>query len=272
MKQKPKLAIHELHDGGGLPVVLLHPFPVDSRSWGPVAKELPFGIRAIAVDLPGFGKSEIGGLAPSIDLVADAVYEALTDYGLGNAIVVGWSMGGYVALALAERHPNFVSGLGLVGSKATADSPDAAANRLRLARDVEMAQSVDPIMALVSQVVSDTTMSRRRQLFSQIEAWMRNQSPAGVAWAQRAMARRPDRMHVLEHFRGPVAVIVGHDDRVSPVAHAQQMAGRAAAGSLYVIPGSAHYVALEDPKAVAEAITLLHGAVVPQSRLSATRR
>ncbi|MCL1800620.1 MAG: alpha/beta hydrolase [Promicromonosporaceae bacterium] len=266
MKPKLNLALHELHDGSGMPVVLLHPFPVDSRAWVPMANALPPGIRVIAVDLPGFGKSDLGGLAPSIDLAADAVYDSLTAYGIGNAIVIGWSMGGYVALALAERHPGFVAGLGLVGSRAGADSADMAANRLRLAREVEMAQSVQPISALVSQVMSPRTLEERRQLFSTIEAWMRSQLPAGVAWAQRAMARRPDRTHVLKNFDGPVTIIMGQEDRMNTVQNAKEMAQAAKHGYLTIVPGAAHFVAIEDPQAVAQAIAKFHNVVAPHTR------
>ena len=270
MRSTPTLAIHELHDGGGVPVVLLHPFPFDSRIWAPMANSLPFGVRAIAVDLPGFGKSDLGALAPSVDLAADAVYETLTAHGVGNAVVVGWSMGGYVALALAERHPGFVSGLGLVGSKAQADDEATVANRARIAREVEMGQSVQPVMALLGQILGPTSLARRRALLPTVEAWIRSQHPAAVVWAQRAMARRPDRTHVIENFPGPVAIIVGSEDHLSPVEHSQAMHQHAKNGSLTIVPEASHLLAIEDPKAVAAAITVLHSQVVPHGRKPAT--
>ena len=266
MNSTPTLAIHELHDGGGVPVVLLHPFPFDSRIWAPMAKALPFGIRAIAVDLPGFGKSDLGALAPSVDLAADAVYESLVAHGVGNAIVVGWSMGGYVALALAERHPGFVSGLGLVGSKSQADDEATVANRMRVAREVEMGQSVQPVMALLGQILGPTSLARRRALLPTIEAWIRSQHPSGIVWAQRAMARRPDRSHVIEAFPGPVAIISGTEDHLSPTEFSHEMHQRARHGSLTLVPEASHLVAIEDPQAVATAIAQLHAAVVPHGR------
>jgi len=270
MNSTPTLAIHELHDGGGVPVVLLHPFPFDSRIWTQMANSLPWGIRAIAVDLPGFGKSSLGALAPSIDLAADAVYESLTAYGVGNAIVIGWSMGGYVALALAERHPGFVSGLGLVGSKANADDENTVANRMRIAREVEMGQTVQPVMALLGQILGPTSLARRRALLPTVEAWIRSQHPAGVVWAQRAMARRPDRTHVLQSFTGPIAIIAGAEDHLSPVEFAKKMHTHVRHGSLTVVPEASHLLAIEDPKAVANAISNLHSQVVPRGRNTPT--
>lgn len=259
----PDLAIQELHPGGGTPVVLLHPFPLDSRSWGPVAKELDWGVRAIAVDLPGFGKSYVRGLAPSIDLAADAVYQTLISHGVGNAIVVGWSFGGYVALALAERHPAFVVGLGLVCSKASADPPKQAENRRRIARDLEMQQTLQPISPWLSQAAGRTTMTQRRQLIPTVEGWLQSQHPMGVAWAQKAMARRPDRKQVVYNFPGPFAVISGTEDILVPEGEAEELARGARNGAHTVIAGADHLAPLEEPKQVARAISMLHAQVVP---------
>jgi len=259
----PELAITELHAGGGTPVVLLHPFPLDSRAWGPMAKELDWGVRAIAVDLPGFGKSYVRGLAPSIDLAADAVYQSLINHGVGNAIVVGWSFGGYVALALAERHPSFVVGLGLVCSKASADPPKQQENRRRIARDLEIQQSLQPISPWLSQAVGTTTLAQRRQLIPTVEGWLQSQHPMGVAWAQKAMARRPDRKQVVFNFPGPFAVVSGLEDKLVPDGEAEELAKGARNGAHTVIPGVDHLAPLEEPKAVARAISLLHAQVVP---------
>lgn len=266
MTPNPTLALHEMHDGGGMPLVLLHPFPLDSRVWKPMAEKLPFGVRAIAVDLPGAGRSDIGGLAPSLDLAADAIHRSLLAHGVGNAVVVGMSMGGYAALALARRHPEFVAGLGLVDTRMTADTPGAAANRQRLAHDIEMEQSVHPIMAIVATLIGTTSLEKRRQLLPIIEAWIRGQLPAGVAWSLRAMARRPDQTDTLRAFPGPVAVIVGDEDKLSPVPEAEAMAAAAPHGTLTVIPRVGHLSALEDPAAVAAALSALHANVVPHRR------
>jgi len=83
------------------------------------------------------------------------------------------------------------------------------------------------------------------------------QRPSGVAWSQRAMASRPDRTEVLAGFEGPVVVVVGEDDTVTPLDGAQLMADAAPDATLVVVPGAGHLSAVEAPGAVAEALAEL---------------
>ncbi|WP_166849573.1 alpha/beta fold hydrolase [Isoptericola sp. BMS4] len=259
------LATYPLHDGGGTPLVLLHAFPLDHRMWAAAARALPPGVRAIGVDLPGQGHSELSGMRARLEDVADAVYGTLRDQGEGNGVVVGLSMGGYVALALAERHPGFVVGLGLVDTKSTADTDQARANRLRVADAVTGSQTIDPVLSMPSTLLGPTSAAERRELFPQLEAWIRAQSPTGVAWAQRAMAARPDRTEVLRSFRGPVAVVVGAEDTVTTPDDARHMAEAAKDAALTVVPRVGHLSAVEDPSSVAAALGLLHRRVAEQA-------
>ncbi len=266
MTPLPKLALHELHDGGGVPIVLIHAFPFDHRMWVPAAEALPETVRAVAVDLPGQGYSEFGSIPPRLDLVADAVYQTLQAVGIANAIVVGASMGGYVALGVAERHPGFVSGLGLVDTKSTADTAQARANRLRIAREMEMGQSLQPVLAMPGQLLGATSLKTRRHLLPTLDAWVHGQAPRGLAWALRMMAGRADRTHVLAQFGGPAAIVVGEEDQVTPLTDAEHMLAAAADGALTVVPGAGHLSALETPREVAAALALLHRRAVSRRR------
>jgi pimeloyl-ACP methyl ester carboxylesterase len=258
MTSTPALATYVLRDGAGIPVVLLHGFPLDHRMWAAAAAALPEGVRALGIDLPGQGHSDLGNLPESLDDAAEAVYRTLRDQGEGNAVVVGLSLGGYVALALAERHPGFVSGLGLVDTKSTADTEEARARRLHIADAVVSSQTLDPVFGMPAALLGPTSVQGRRSLFPALEAWIRGQSPRGIAWAQRAMAARPDRTDVLKRYDGPVSVVVGAEDQITPLSEAEHMVQAARDGALTVVPGVGHLSAVEDPASVAAAIALLH--------------
>jgi pimeloyl-ACP methyl ester carboxylesterase len=243
-----------------LPVVLLHAFPLDSRMWDDVAPLVPGPRNVLAVDLPGLGGSAgPWPSAPSLDDAADAVAQTLAAVDITRAIVVGLSMGGYVALALLDRHPGLIAGLGLLDTRSTADDDAARANRLRMAGELESSGTVDAVRPMARSLLGETSRTLRPELADRIDVLIDQQTPAGVAWSQRAMAARPDRTDALRRFVGPALVLVGDEDVAAPVAAAEHMVAALAAPHLVVVPHAGHLTAIEDPGAVAAAIGDLAG-------------
>lgn len=246
--------LHTLRPGddGRTPLVLLHAFPVDSRMWTAVAPLITTGTPVLAVDLPGMGTAPLPDGEPSVEAAADAVAAVLP----GPAVIAGLSMGGYVALALAERRPELVRALGLLDTKAVADTGEAAANRSRIADEAERGGTVDPVRPMASALLGETTRATRPELAEQVAEWIDAQSPAGVAWSQRAMAARPDRTAVLRHWSAPALVLVGAEDGPTPPEQAAAMAGELGIEPV-VVPAAGHLTAVEQPAAVADALNAL---------------
>ena len=245
----------------GAPVLLLlHGFPLDHRMWDEVAQALPDDLAVLAPDLPGLGRSGLAGLGEaSLEAAADAVAVAVRDSGVTSAVVAGLSMGGYVALALAERHPELVAGLALVDTKSTPDDNVARTNRLRLADEVEAAGAVDALRAMSVTLLGETSRATRADLIARLEGWIVEQPPIGVAWSQRAMAARVDRTAVLRTFTGPATVVVGAEDQLTPVSAAEHMVAALTDPVFVTVPGAGHMSAVERPLAVAHALAdLIH--------------
>lgn len=251
------ITIRAAADEAAIPLVLLHAFPLDSRMWVRAGTRVPGPGAVHAVDLPGAPGRTEGLPDPSIDASADLVADELAAAGVHRAVVAGLSMGGYVALGLAQRHPGLVAGLGLVDTKSVADTPEAAANRRARADRLEAAGTVDEVIPDIDVLLGETTRTARPDVRFEVLGWIRDQVPAGLAWAQRAMAARPDRTGVLRTFGGPVTVIVGDEDGVTPVAQAQAMADAAAGARLVVVRSVGHLSAVEDPDTVAAALAEL---------------
>lgn len=260
------LAFNPVRGGTGVPLVLVHAFPVDSRMWDQVIEHLPQDLSVYTVDLPGLGASPAPddvarGMGfdsvPTLDLAAQAIADLVRSEGVDRAVFVGLSMGGYVVLALLENTPELVAGIGLFDTKTTADPQDGRLNRLRIADQVERDGDVRAVLGMATTVVGASTRSESPQVVDRLRGWIGEQSPAGVAWAQRAMAARPDRGAVLSRFGGPVSVLVGAEDELSPVAGSRLMAQSAQDGSFEVIPGVGHMTAVEAPARVAAAIAAL---------------
>jgi pimeloyl-ACP methyl ester carboxylesterase len=239
--------------GSGPPLVLLHAFPLSSRMWQAQLDDLPgsdgSGARVLAVDLRGFGGTELGDDEPSIDLLADDVALLLDRAGVDRAVVGGLSMGGYVAMAMARRHPERLSGLLLADTKATADSAQARENRERIATAVLARDSVGLLLdeQVPSPLLGGTTAREKPRVVERLRAMVAQATPAAVAWAQRAMAARPDSMAALAELTVPALVLVGEEDTVTPLADAEAMAAALRDAVLTVVPGVGHLSALEAP-------------------------
>lgn len=262
------LTLHTYRTGppAELPLVLLHGFPLDHRMWDDVAGLL-LGERTVAApDLPGVGASPSGadvaaavGAPPeaSIATIADAVAATLRAAGIERAVVAGLSMGGYVAMALVERHPGLVAGLALLDTKSTPDDDAARANRLRIAAAVLADGAVDAVLGMSRALLGATSLREHPDLIERLGNWIADQGPDGVAWSQRAMAARPDRTAALAGFTGPALVLVGAEDEVTPLAAAQHLAAALASAELVVVPRSGHLTSIENPEPVAAALDAL---------------
>lgn len=125
------LAVHADQPVEGVPLVLLHAFPLDSSMWSPVLPALR-GIPVVTIDAPGFGDApprEHAGL----EEYAHDVVVAVRELGHDQAVIAGLSMGGYVAMAVAEATPGVLAGIGLLSTKAAADAEPAREKRLAMA-------------------------------------------------------------------------------------------------------------------------------------------
>lgn len=229
--------------GSGIPVVLLHAFPLSSALFDALG-ELP-GYRLVLPDLRGFGASPLGGDEPSLAAMADDVVALLDRMDLATAVVGGVSMGGYVTMELMRQAPQRLGGVVLIDTKAQADQPAARDGRLVMARDV-LTEGRAVLEPMIHLLLGETSRSSRPGVVSTVSAWLDDADPRSVAWAQRAMAARPESFATLADASLPGAVVVGEEDWLSPPAQAWAMAERLGTEP-HVVPGTGHLAVVEDP-------------------------
>ena len=245
-------------EGAGPVVVLLHAFPLDHRMWvGQFPGLVDAGWRVLAPDLPGFGASELPDAEPSLTTVVDILSASLLARGIDRCVVVGLSVGGYLAMEWLRRRPEMLAGVVLCDTKATAD-PEAT----RIAR-LTMADEIDREPSRTSQIlrervlpvlVGETTMGQRPALVSMLGDWVDAAPAATVSWIQRAMANRPDSVSTLREAMLPTLIVWGDEDALSPQSEQSTMLEALTDGRLVVIPAAGHLSALEDPEPVTRAI------------------
>lgn len=234
--------------GSGVPVVLLHAFPLSSAMWTDQRDGLSDLARVITPDLRGFGSSPLGHDDPSLDHVADDVAAMLDALSLDSVVLGGLSMGGYAAMAFARRHPQRLRGLILADTKATADPPPARDKRERIAARLDAEGTVEALVDEVLPALCGPTTERERPLVMyRIRTLVEAASPRSAAWAQRAMAARPDSIDVLRTLVVPALVLRGDEDELSSQADAGAMVDALPDADLEVLAGSGHLSAVEVP-------------------------
>jgi pimeloyl-ACP methyl ester carboxylesterase len=240
-------------------VVFLHAFPCDHRMWEPQMQDVrAAGWDAVALDLPGFAGTALPATEPTLDSVADGVLMAVAaGVGTERVVLVGVSLGGYVAMSILRRHPERVGALVLCDTKATVDSPEAKANRERLASLIEDQPTESGRIleqAVLPGLLGQTTHEQRPDVVDQVRAWLHEADPRTVAWYQRAMAARPDSLAALAAFSGPSAIIWGEEDQLSPWHEQERMAQLLPNARMVRVAGAGHLANVERPVEVTSGI------------------
>ena len=239
-------------DGSGTPLVLLHAFPLDRTMWQPQLADLGAVARVIAPDMPGFGESPAAPF--SIEGVADTVAEFLSALGVGKAVVCGLSMGGYVALALARKHPDKLAGLILADTRAGVDDSATKANRTKSITTVNEKGSAALFAGMLPKVLSEHTHNTRPDVVERLKAIAARQPAASVAAALAALRDRPDANAGLKDVAVPALVLVGEFDAVTPALSAANLAGQIRGSALVHIPDAGHLSNAENPDAFNKAV------------------
>ncbi|MBT1165099.1 alpha/beta fold hydrolase [Bifidobacterium felsineum] len=271
-----ELANHIYRDGEGVPVVLMNAYPVDHRMWDVCAKALadlsylndvpPFPIWA--PDMAGSGESPVpsaedsgpqmanGAYTEALDRLADAYVDLVKSAGYGQAIWVGLSMGGYVAMDIQRRHPQTVAGLALCDTMAASDGTGGE-GRLAMADAAEQTDSVEPVMHFAKPSEGDSTVKKTPEFITTMTHWIEEQAPAGLAWRQRMTYGRPDMDAVPETISAPTVVVSGELDPTSNPSVMKPLAARIAGAEFVDIPDCGHFSAVEHPETVARALLSL---------------
>jgi pimeloyl-ACP methyl ester carboxylesterase len=233
-------------EGAGLPVLLLHAFPLDGESFRPQLAALGNRFRFIVPDLRGFGRSGVGmGVSEMRTLARDAL--ALLDWlGIESAVVGGVSMGGYVAMALLREDAGLVRGLVLADTQATADDEATKARREQMVQSVTAEGTAFLRRVQVPPLLSGQASETLR---GEVDALAAKASPEGAVAALRGMALRPDSQELLGRFGGPALILCGEHDAVTPPAKARRMAELIQGSTLVEIPQAGHLSNLENPEA-----------------------
>ncbi len=234
------------------PVVLfIHGHPLDRRMWQPQLEAvLEAGWTPITPNLPGFG------CAPmlhdtTMDAYAEHLRQILMTIDAENAVIVGLSMGGYVAFRLMEQYPELVRALVLADTRATPDTPEQAQARVEVAAKVEAEGYTNAVDDMIDKYMHTAAPESARASLRQM---ILDNSWQGAAAASRAMSTRPDSRPLLPKIRVPTMIIVGEHDTITPANLSQAMLESIEEAHLERIPNAGHISNMENPEAFNRAL------------------
>ncbi len=231
--------------GKSQPIIFLHGYPLDHTIWLPLMPLLKEYARLILPDLRGHGLSPKPSGIYTMEVMAADVRALMDELKTERAVLVGHSMGGYVALAFARDFPQRLAGLALVASHCFVDQPERLKLRLENADKVERTGEV----AFITEAMLPN-LSPDAAIREEIKTIIMNANSVGVASVLRGMAQRQDTSAVLANLTIPAVIIAGNEDQIIPLERSRQMAALMKQPWLEVIPRVGHMPMLEAPDVV----------------------
>lgn len=238
--------------GNGVPLLLIHAFPLDRTMWRAQIAALQLQYRLIAPDLRGFGlSSDTDGAGVSMEQYAEDLRALLDSLNVKQAVLCGLSMGGYIALAFVAQYPARVKGLVLANTRATADSAEARQTRLINAQRVRDEGLHFLVESMAPKMLGPNA---KPEIAVTVRSMMARQRPAGVASALLGMAARPDRSALLPYFHFPLLIITGSADTLIPPADSEALHKANPNSDLITIADAGHLSNLDKADAFNDAL------------------
>lgn len=229
--------------GEGSVLILLHGFCETYQIWEEILPELSTYFKIIAPDLPGFGKSKIVKSDFTIKDVAQVIIKLIDEMHIRKCVLIGHSLGGYVALALTEERPDLVQGLCLFHSTALADSEEKKSNRNKTMDFVRKNGTLPFIETFVPSLFYQNVQTNTERVFK-IASKTTKKAILGYS---KAMRDRPDMSHLLKVYSNPVLFLAGDHDTIIPINSLSEQVKTSISGKLEVIVETGHMGMLEDP-------------------------
>jgi pimeloyl-ACP methyl ester carboxylesterase len=222
---------------GGQVVVLIHGFPFNQKIWDDFAGRLSKSFKVLTPDLPGLGASQPLPSPVHLQTVAGALWTWLDGLQIKNAVVIGHSLGGYVALAMTSLRPDQVSKLVLFHSTAYPDSEEKKANRNKVVEFI----GKNGVLAFTSNFITSLFSNPDDPAIAAVRGIATEATENVVVQYTLAMRDRPDMTGLLREFHKPVMIITGEKDQGISVDSVKKQAELSKKSiELHILPEAAH--------------------------------
>lgn len=235
--------------GQGPVVLLIHGFPLCRRMWRPQIEPLvAAGYRIVTPDLRGFGESLTQPFPATMEQHAADLVALLDELGIEQAVVGGFSMGGYVLMSLLEQHSERIRAALFLMTRAAGDDASGRQRRKLLA-DEALELGPERVADAFASVLFKPGTSPSSPLASEVRDWMLATPAGSMAAGLLAMRDRKDQVANLPDFARPALVVGAEQDLAIPLGHSVVLADGLPNATLQVVRAAGHLANLEQPGA-----------------------
>jgi 3-oxoadipate enol-lactonase len=236
----------------GIPIVFIHGFPFSHKMWEPQIQNLPTHIHGIVYDVRGHGSSDVGDGQFTIELFADDLIALLNYLSLDTTILCGLSMGGYIALRAAEKHPDRISGLVLCDTKSEGDTDETKVKRTAAMNMVKVSGIKYFAEDFIKSIFCKNTFIYNPETIEFIKNIICENSALGICGTMLALASRTDTTPSLSSINIPTCIIAGEYDTLTPPTVMQAMHKTIKDSEFHILSNAGHLSNLENSKAFNE--------------------
>ncbi|MCB0309202.1 MAG: alpha/beta fold hydrolase [Bdellovibrionales bacterium] len=243
------MSIHYIDQGrkDALPVIFLHGFPLNLEMWNEQMKVVSEQYRAIAYDIRGHGQSDVEDGQYTIESHVDDLIALLDQLNIKKVVIVGFSMGGYIALRALERNPERFRGAVLSNTKSEADTDMNKLNRFKAMKSVKENGIEAFADGFLKMAFAPETFKTNPEIVENIRKVIKMTPSRSIMGTLLALAARTDTTSVLIKIKVPTLILVGEKDEITSPKDAKSMHEKIERSELHIIPNAAHMSNLENP-------------------------
>jgi len=238
--------------GDGKPVMLVHGFGETGDVWKNQIAWLGTNFQLIVPDLPGSGQSDMiddmsmEGMAESLKTILDAENYGVSPSGSAKVTMIGHSMGGYIALAFADKYSDYLAALGLFHSTAFADSEEKKETRKKGIDFIHQHGAFEFLKNSTPNLFSPHSRAEKQELIDGFIRGLNNFSSQSLVSYYEAMMQRPDRTYILQIKELPILFLLGEYDNAVPLQDGLKQVHMPEKSYIHILRQSGHMGMLEE--------------------------
>jgi pimeloyl-ACP methyl ester carboxylesterase len=237
-------------------MVLVHGFPLDQQIWDPVLPELSKDFTVYTLDLPGLGQTPPMSFR-TLEELAHWLHNWVGQTIAGPIILVGHSMGGYLAMEYVRMFADDLLAMVLFHSHVFGDTPEKQQLRGKAVQFVKEHGTHAYLKTMVPDLFTKTYREAHEDTVNALMARMGPTPPEVIANYLEAMRGRSDRSALLDNLPVPIQFIASKEDAHAPYGINVEQVAMAKQSQLITLEGVSHMGMMEDPVSSVEALKTL---------------